>query len=385
MFFPKDLVITRNRRFLPMFADSQLSVSYHRATTRRSRPTVMDISDAIAGLSLSPTDSGSLDGKHVVVDALNYLSTFMPANDSAFAQATPWDLIEETKRRVHSFLAGCKMSCVVPHFVIDCGFQSDEAMHTWMGRREKEVVESRRAMPYGADTILASCLLQEGADVIRPVDLDGDDVVVKWAVSMHCDVMSEDTDMLRYPDLPQSKIMVGFAFHPDGRVHLVPRRHFQIARDKQGLPPRMLDGVPLNIALWRAEASKIHLVHDQAGNPIYRRGNTDSFTKSLGNLHHIGRPLRAALYAKVGIAKVDEMYPMWDAGNQKPGWHRASTVADPALIKVLDDAKEVLAWLITHDQAPANPLHLRGGAPTLVPSLQPSCSVAPQAGRSQTF
>jgi hypothetical protein len=213
-------------------------------------------------------------------------------------------------------------------------------------------VEENHNMPYNADVILVALLLQMGADVIRPFRLDADDIVVKWAVSMGCAVLSEDTDMMRYPDLPRSKIMVGFGFHADGSIELVPRRHYQLARDKQGLPPRTLDGVPLDIDGWRAQVFDSKFVGEVDGRPTWRRGNSDSFTKELGHLHQISQPLRAALYAKMGLEDVIEIFPFWDKASMKPVWFEAATKADSAFIDVLQDAKEALAWLVRHDSAP---------------------------------
>ena len=39
------------------------------------------------------------------------------------------------------------------------------------------------------------------------------------------------------------------------------------------------------------------------------RGNMDGRTRTLGNLHAIVRPLRAALYARLGTGTVTETFP----------------------------------------------------------------------------
>ena len=83
----------------------------------------------------------------VVIDALNYLSSFMPISEPVFAGAEPWTLVREMATRVYTFIDSCKRSGITPHFVIDNGFQSEEVLLTWMGRREKEVVEGERRMP----------------------------------------------------------------------------------------------------------------------------------------------------------------------------------------------------------------------------------------------
>jgi len=302
------------------------------------------LSDSFADLCMSE--------RHVVIDALNYLSTFMPVNEPGFKGRTePWPLVHEAAVRVHAFVDGCRKSGVTPHFVIDCGFESDEALQTWMGRREKEVQEQERNMPYNADCILAALLLQRGADVLRPVNLDGDDVVVRMAVELHCAVVSNDTDMMRYKELSHSKIMVGWLFKPDGRVEFVRRTHFAMAKGKEGLPPKSIEHLPFELERWRAEAANNKFVATVGEDEhVYRRGNSDCFTKLLGNLHHLAQPLRRALYAKMGIVQVSEMYPIWDG---KPGWYKTTVTSDASLAAVLEaGASGALAWLVkAEDQA----------------------------------
>lgn len=128
---------------------------------------------------------------HLVVDGLNYLHFFVPVSEPSFAKAKPWDLIAELRKRVAAFLRGCKRSGFQPHFVIDTGFQSDEASEKWMSRREQEVKDEWRAMPCSADVVLAAELRAQGADVLQPLGLDADDVVARLALHWQGTILSE--------------------------------------------------------------------------------------------------------------------------------------------------------------------------------------------------
>ncbi|KAJ1482577.1 hypothetical protein T484DRAFT_1803462 [Baffinella frigidus] len=83
----------------------------------------------------------------------------------------PWELHAETERRVKGFLEGCRLGGLEPHFVLDMGSESEEALGAF-----------HTGVPYYAVDHLDAILRKEGADVIRPRNLDADDVVAKLAV-----------------------------------------------------------------------------------------------------------------------------------------------------------------------------------------------------------
>jgi hypothetical protein len=88
--------------------------------------------------------------RHLVIDALNYLTFFFPVFEPAFRGRPPWSLYAEMQRRVRFFLEACALAHWVPHFVIDSGQQSDEVRAKWRMRREREVACGFRPMPYNA-------------------------------------------------------------------------------------------------------------------------------------------------------------------------------------------------------------------------------------------
>ena len=88
--------------------------------------------------------------RHLVIDALNYLTFFFPVFEPAFRGRPPWSLYAEMRRRVVFFLQSCALAHWVPHFVIDSGQQSDEVRAKWRMRREREVACGFRPMPYNA-------------------------------------------------------------------------------------------------------------------------------------------------------------------------------------------------------------------------------------------
>jgi hypothetical protein len=106
---------------------------------------------AFGKLDLSPSAGRPAPRRtHLIVDALNYLSFFVPAKEPGHAKSSPWSLQAEMQQRVAAFLRGCQLSALEPHFVIDTGYQTAEALDKWKARREEEVRAEYRSMPCGA-------------------------------------------------------------------------------------------------------------------------------------------------------------------------------------------------------------------------------------------
>lgn len=80
-----------------------------------------------------------------------------------------------------------------------------------------------------------------------------------------------------------------------------------------------------------------------------RRGASSSSDKTLGNLHVLARPLRAAVYALLGEEWAVEEVPEWSEENEKVVWTATRVAADPTLVPVLKQPHSVVAWLLDHD------------------------------------
>lgn len=290
---------------------------------------------------------------HVVVDALNFLDFFTPVREPQYCRTfAPWPLFDVTKRRVALFLRGCSLSGLQPHFVFDTGNDSDEAIAKWEARREREIISEDRSIPAAADVVLMALLRAHGADVIQPLHVDADDVVARLAMEWDALILSSDRDMLRYTDLDDKERRVHplFAFHSfvsdDGRIELLPRIDFQSRSE-----PRIVAGMELDLAAWRQPFCKLDIQTIKTHG--YVRGNTDAFTKQMGNLHKTSRPLRQALYARLGIETVFERLPVWDEKAGSVVWEDCSVNADARLDALLDDEAKAFEWLEERDTPPA--------------------------------
>ena len=183
--------------------------------------------------------------------------------------------------------------------------------------------------------------------MLQPLNLDADDVVARLALAFNGMILSGDRDMLRYEDLDNKRQRVNehFAFKKNGSLVLIPRVDFELRAE-----PRRADSVCLALDEWRTPKPKT--VDFTASTPRYVRGNPDSFTKAMGNLNLVARPLRQALYARLGYDAVQETFPEWDNGCNGVTWHASSVAADTSLDALLDDPVRAFEWLADADKCP---------------------------------
>jgi len=182
---------------------------------------------------------------------------------------------------------------------------------------------------------------------MQPLNLDADDVVARLAIAFNGVILSGDRDMVRYEDLDNKSQRINelFAFKRDGSLVLIPRVDFELRAE-----PRSADSVSVVLDEWRTPKHKT--VDSTASTPQYVRGNPDSFTKAMGNLNLVARPLRQALYARLGFKVVQETFPEWDKGCNGVTWHATSVAADTSLDALLDDPVRAFEWLASADNNP---------------------------------
>ena len=327
------------------------------------QPPSADAAHAAGAASNAPPQPPSADAahaakheQHLVVDVLNFLNFFVPVNNERLENASAWTLLREMKLRVDSFMTACSHARITPHFVIVCGFASTECGTKWRKRREREIKEGYKAMPYYIDAALAAALRARGGDVIQAPNVDADDVVIATALHFSGDVLSRDRDMLRYTDVNwhSTRLYEFFRLNRHGRLELHPRFDMHnTAHERQGRALR------LELEHWRMPQMK--MVSALISNGVLLRGNGDSFTQSMGNVHMLARPLRQALYARLGVDSVREEIPCWDAEQNRVVWSADDVAPDAALDALLDDPPAAYAWLAQADAAhgPAQAVHKR--------------------------
>ena len=65
-----------------------------------------------------------------LIDNQLWTTVSVPPQKNKKQNCPPWELQAETERRVKAFLEGCGLAWLQPHFVLDMGFESEEARGT---------------------------------------------------------------------------------------------------------------------------------------------------------------------------------------------------------------------------------------------------------------
>jgi len=272
----------------------------------------------------------------IVVDALNFMNRFIPIEETGFEDAHAPELFAEAAARVQAFSVALALANVNAILVFDNGQATEEAFQKWLERRQIEVELGVRRMPASSEILLMSLFEKNGFQVLFPAGIDGDDAVACMALKLGCHILSRDMDMMRY-GLPPGRVLSDFAIRGEAIT-------FQVRTNETKASPRDVSSIHCDVEDWKAKGSTLQL---NAIEGKIRRGNADSHTRALGNLHALVRPLRAALYARLNIPHVEETLPAWRNGNFLLEMTRVK--ADSNLVSLLDNPGEMYEWIRRHD------------------------------------
>lgn len=219
-------------------------------------------------------------------------------------------------------------------------------MQNWKERREYEVMGKRKRSPYNLGTFFAAALLHFEVDIIRPDMFDCDDIIAEWSILTHWDILSQDTDFLRYPDLNFSKLFIGFAFQ-EGHVVFIPQCQVVPSKNKKkSLRSRLSINLLQMLPEFRRIACRNTILSKR--NPhLFYTGTTDGHTKKYGNLHQKCQPLRQALYSKQHIDHVREIFPIWK--DDKVQWSNEIIYPNTCCQNVLETPVSTLQWIKKQD------------------------------------
>eukprot|EP00347_Sterkiella_histriomuscorum_P020929 403335913 len=238
--------------------------------------------------------------KLLYVDALNYARVF-------FLNQNFWDL-DSAQENIKRFVEAAYNSCYKVEVFIDAGKKSEEVLNKWYERRERQVETCIMEVPTCVTAFIGEMFRNLQVPVHYSV-VDNDDTLACFANHYGADVLSGDTDFLRYRGR-KYKIYKDFKIDESSqKLVLTERSPF-----KHRKPKYLLKKLPQTI-------NQYPLLKEVFEDGRYYRGSPTSLTKYTGNLHQLIKPLRQVFYR---IMKVDfevfELYPDWDHKNNSPFW-----------------------------------------------------------------
>ncbi|CAE7381953.1 unnamed protein product [Symbiodinium sp. CCMP2592] len=267
------------------------------------------------------------------VDGLNISRYFFPQKDL-------WDLTRAF-RKVEKFVAAAKVAGFEVSVFLDASIQSDECMRKWFKRREDEVKKMNRGVPQGIQTIVGDMFSELGIKVYFSLETDLDDALAAFAEADGAAILSGDSDFFRYEGATY-QVYEGFEI-VRSCLELIPADGTGARARKLAIipKPQMVEKTPSFIDVQRTG--------------IYTRGACSPLVRLVGNPHAWLRPLRQALYARMGLrGPVREVFPSWDASARKVVWSDDEVFPDRAMDQFLEDPTRALQSLVPDlvDQVP---------------------------------
>ncbi|KAJ3044734.1 hypothetical protein HDV00_001138 [Rhizophlyctis rosea] len=274
----------------------------------------------------------SLGRKLLYVDALNYGGKWFGIRFARGSEISHWQFTN-VLTNIQSFVAAATRSGYQLKIFIDAVNQTGEAVAKWEKRREKEVREGVRRMPQGLSVLIEEAFRKCRVDVCYSYDADNDDTLAAYAWRDGAAILSGDRDFFRYRGC-RFEVYEGYDVI-GGRLRLFPlsdrpagSSYRPLPRDIINPPPATRDSDP---GLGRLREMR------------YERGAPSPLVRLAGNLHINARPLRQALYARLGLqGSVTERFPVWDSSRYSAVWVEADVVPDAAYDRYLDRPREAV-------------------------------------------
>ena len=277
------------------------------------------------------------------MDGINWLDSFWNVWEN------PWGALRNSDRKVSQFVQAAWGSNFEVVLVADADTKTKQALGKWYKRREEEMFKERKKVSLGVDIFLAESFQKHGIRVMRPLGADADDVLAALAVATSGIVLSKDRDFFRY-DRPIS-VSNGFSVR-DGKLILQPTTTIDITSRRLPISRRVQLDLAHAALTYEAQNWSLGVVtkyRPSLMNGMTRRGTSSSSDKTMGNLHVLARPLRAAVYAILGEKWAVEEVPEWSEENEKVVWTATRVAADPSLVPILNTPQSVVAWLLDRD------------------------------------
>ena len=276
---------------------------------------------------------------NLYVDGLNYASVFFSSKNTTGVKLT------YGFQKVKNFCQGMKNSGYKLKVFIDGTQKTLEAQKKWTQRREKVIQKGPQIFPHAVDLLLSNSFQKCGVPVVYSLDEDNDDVLAALAQRDGASILSRDKDFFRYNDST-------FSVYDHFEVQRINGQLKCEISSKQGnkgntSSKRNLLAHPLTVY---DDYKSVHFTNIVQKH-IYKRGDGTPLVKRIENPHLVLRPLRQALYSRLGISSVIEILPIWK--DSKVSWVRVEVEKDSRFDTLLDKPYE--AYTVFFPKRPRKP------------------------------
>lgn len=299
--------------------------------------------------------------KYLLVDGYNYISKFFNVGEQVNHSK-----LYDIKKRINKFIDYCKNENYKLIIFIDAYIKTKETYNKWEKRREIEVKNNKKSVPYCVGTILHHYFSQRNIPVYFSYTHDNDDTMASYASELdNCTVLSGDHDFFRYNYKIYPQIYNNFYYNDKKIIFTNHKRK----RPNIGVPFRDVI-FPLPKVCKSNPVKKNLLKYN-----ISIRGVITSQCKDFGNVHSKIEELRRKSYYKIfknrlikikkinkrikkenninilSVLKIQktwyiykslvlEKYPEWDKKNKKVIW--INKLVKPLEYKNLENFSDIL-------------------------------------------
>eukprot|EP01118_Nematostelium_gracile_P005651 TRINITY_DN1796_c0_g1_i5.p1 TRINITY_DN1796_c0_g1~~TRINITY_DN1796_c0_g1_i5.p1 ORF type:complete len:382 (-),score=99.52 TRINITY_DN1796_c0_g1_i5:68-1213(-) len=280
-----------------------------------------NLQDRLSSLSIANNRKSKL----LLVDLRYYSGKFWPEGSTKGNQCSMWPSPAVVEKKVKEFINAAKKN----GYTIEVYEDSHNDSETWRERRIKEIKEEYRNIPGGANQIVCDIFTKSNITVYRSIQ-----GMARRAHEHKCDILSKDESLCRYKRFDYQHYFDFFV--KNGNLILKPYT----------IPRNTIRDKDIN------DADEIPRETTRKWATYERFGNASPLTKELGNIHLTVRPLRQAVYARLGITgSITEEIPVWDSKKGQVEFLVEQVKPDSKLDYLLDDPKAAVAYF-TRDLPP---------------------------------
>eukprot|EP00090_Calanus_glacialis_P010911 TRINITY_DN19388_c0_g1_i1.p1 TRINITY_DN19388_c0_g1~~TRINITY_DN19388_c0_g1_i1.p1 ORF type:complete len:442 (+),score=94.69 TRINITY_DN19388_c0_g1_i1:119-1327(+) len=301
----------------------------------------------------NPTNHPKKSPSKLYIDILNFKQRFFRCHVS------DWEAdYKNARQKVRVFVSAAKNSNYDISIFLDQTVSTREAARKWKMRRTRDLEKKSVKMLPG--TKLIGDFFRRHQIPVHYSTVDNDDTIASFAAKDGAAVLSADCDFFRYRTSDNKtkpyKLFSNF-YIQRGKLVLEPHegaKKVDTSYREILDPPPDTNFNPFKGALNALDDARLLLfeIQETEASKCYIRGLSTCLTKEFENLQRTVKPLRQAVYSRLKLGLVHEVYPTW---RNRVVWVSEDTAEDPALDRLLDNPLAAVREMFEHQKKPGGP------------------------------
>jgi len=267
--------------------------------------------------------------KEIYLDGFNFIEKFFTLEKKSDTLANFWDL-QEPFLKIKQLVSALRNSNYLLKVFIKGDNVSKDEKDKSKRRREQELRFEQTSTPPNIPILLWSFFMELNVPVFFTYQESFDDTIVSYAQQSKAIILTSNQKLFKYKNR-EFRIFEKYKISQNGSISFVPLRNMKNwQKEKPILPaPAKVLTKDLLSYLWPMKKELI-------------MGCPTPFVRRFGNPYLTLRPLRQAVYVRLGIKKMIEVIPFWDKQNGSVEWDKTLVKPDAKLDNLLDNPLEAV-------------------------------------------